>query len=112
MTNQWAQQIRQKAQGSTDCPFWMAVADEIERLRAKCDALQVELDHTVASHARGADEPSASTDWKTMREHELRYLEEVLVRIRGQYGEPATETATDALAWLRNRLTAGAEKSP
>lgn len=27
-----AQQVRQKAQGTTDCPFWMVVAEEIERM--------------------------------------------------------------------------------
>lgn len=32
------QQIRQKAQGSTDCAFWMAVADEVKRLTLSATA--------------------------------------------------------------------------
>lgn len=41
---------------------------------------------------------------RRMREHELRYIESVLLNIRKQDGEGARESADDTLQWLRNRL--------
>ncbi len=36
------QQIHQKAQGSTDAPFWRQVATEIERLRNACTSYEIQ----------------------------------------------------------------------
>lgn len=44
------------------------------------------------------------TDWRAVRESELQYLGEVLNHISGQFGEPAQETAREALGWLRKRI--------
>lgn len=48
-------------------------------------------------------EPSAQ-EWRAIREHELRYIEKVLVDIRKQDGEGVRESADDTLAWLRSRM--------
>jgi len=72
MTNQRLPELVRSREGyhgtTIDCydcdeidPILEQKEHEIERLRAECDALQAELDHTVASHAQGADEPESRT---------------------------------------------------
>lgn len=103
---------------------------EIERLRAALEGarseLQVEevdpddsresvlaiLNGALNGNSPSPSETAGEPEWRAMREHELRYIESVLVTIRGQYGEPATETASEALARLRNRLTVQASETP
>lgn len=53
-----------------------------------------------------ADQPSAVPDFKTWREHELRYVCEAMRDISRQNGEAARESANDVLAWAENRLRA------
>lgn len=60
--------------------------------------------------ARNEANAHETTDWRAIRERELRYLEGVLLNIRKQDGEGARESADDTLAWLRNRLAVKASE--
>ena len=60
----------------------------------------------VSSPLTSADQPSAVPDFKTWREHELRYVCEAMRDISRQNGEAARESANDVLAWAENRLRA------
>lgn len=77
-SNEWAQQVREKAQGSADCPFWMAVADEITRLE-QC-------------HRAG---------WLHAKEVEDEYRK----RMGHGFGEKQSDLTELALAGLRARLS-------
>jgi hypothetical protein len=60
----------------------------------------------------GCPELRAARSWREIREHELRYVESVLVNIRKQDGEGARASAHDTLQWLRNRLKAQRPEKP
>ena len=109
-------------------------AVELARLRAEIDRLRGVL-KTIAAYrlddfagpctmamqcvqdakdalGGAADQPSAVPDFKTWREHELRYVCEAMRDISRQNGEAARESANDVLAWAENRLRAADNGDP
>ena len=102
-------------------------AVELARLRAEIDRLRgllrgwlddygsedgmYSLKHYAKQFHEALDggtavQPSAVPDFKTWREHELRYVCEAMRDISRQNGEAARESANDVLAWAENRLRA------
>ena len=95
---------------------WMGLGERLLRYanswRAEVKELRDEIEWLRAERAVEPDGLAIDTNWRQMREHELRYIDTVLHNIRKQDGEAARESADDTIQWLRNRLTVQSEPIP
>ena len=95
---------------------WMGLAERLLRYanawKAEVKELRDEIEWLRCERAIEPDEKAINTNWRKMREQELRYIETVLHNIRKQDGEGARESADDTIPWLRNRLTVQSEPIP